>query len=122
MPCTRMRRLLKTALLPICTMSIACDKGIPTETISASLSNSETFRYATVGGDEEGARIATRPRHALISEIHRGAETNWVATYVYQPMPGYIGSDYAQLEILTGSDGASPPNIRMIVIAFAIHQ
>lgn len=119
----RMSRLLNIAvLLLICTVSIACDEGVPTETVTVSLSNTETFSYATVGGDEEGARIAIQPKHAMISEIRRGAETNWVATYVYKPMPGYIGSDYAQLEILTGSDGASPPDIQKVVIEFDIHD
>jgi hypothetical protein len=94
----------------------------PTETISVSLSNTEAFSYATVGGDEEGARIAVQPKHAMISEIRRGAETNWVATYVYQAKPGYIGSDSVRLEILTGSDGASPPDIRTLVIEFDIHE
>lgn len=118
-----MKRLLRIAvLLPVCTVSIACDERVRTETISVSLSNTEIFNYSTVGGDEEGARIAHQPRHAVISEIRRGPETRWVATYVYQPEPGYIGSDHAQLEIFTGSSGASPPDIQELLIEFDIHE
>lgn len=119
----RIRKFLGLAvLLPICGSFVSCDESTPTEILTVSLSNVETFRYPTVGGDEEGARITTQPRHAAISEIVRGAETNWVATYVYQPAPGYIGSDHAQLEILTGSDGASPPHVREMTIHFHIHE
>ena len=121
---TSVRRLSGiAALLSSCMFSVACDEGVPSKTLSVSLSNTEVFSYATVGGDEEGARIVVQPKHAIISEIRRSAETNWMATYVYQPEPEYIGRDYARLEIATGSDGASPPdNIQHIVIRFDIHE
>lgn len=120
---TRIRRLIKLAvLLPAFIVSSACREGVPTERISVSLSNTEAFSYPTVGGDEEGARIAIHPKHALTSEIRRGAGTNWIATYVYQPKAGYIGSDYAQLESFSGGIGATPPDIKRLVIEFDIHE
>lgn len=100
----------------------ACHRSIPGETVAVSLRNSDTFVYPTVGGDEEGARISVQAEHFRISEIRRGEETNWVATYVYQPVSGYIGSDSTELEILTGSDGASPPDVRKVVLRFSIRD
>ncbi len=102
-------------LIPGCT-----DNGDPV-TVSITLKNTAMYQYPTVGGDEEGARIVTQARHFSISEIRRNAETNWVAVYVYQPVPGFVGRDYVQLEITTGSDGAGPPtDVRRIGIAFNI--
>lgn len=119
----RMWRLPRiVVLLAICTGVLSCDDPVPVEVLTVSLSNIETFEYPTVSGDEEGARIATEPRHAELSEIRRGPETNWVATYVYRPEPGYIGSDHVQLEIFTGSDGASPPDVQRISIQFTIQE
>jgi len=41
--------------------------------------------------------------------------------YIYQPKTGYIGTDYAEIEIQSGSDGASPPtNIRTVAFRFVI--
>lgn len=86
-----------------------------------SLKNTDTFRYPTVGGDEEGARITVQAKHYNVSEMRRNAETNWVAVYMYQPTTGYIGTDYAEIEIRTGSDGASSPtSIRTVAFRFVI--
>lgn len=100
-----------------------CKDSSSVETVKVSLTNSETYRYPTVGGDEEGARISIQPNHYSISEIRRSAETNWVATFVYQPTAGFVGSDYAEIEVVTGSDGASPPsNVKRVVFHFDIHN
>jgi hypothetical protein len=123
MSTNRVRALLAAAMLiPILGLGPSCGKAVPVETLTVSLNNTETFRYPTVGGDEEGARIAVQPGHASVSEIRRGEETNWIAVYVYRPQPAYIGPDRAQLEILTGSDGASPPDVRTVVIEFDVHE
>ena len=117
------RRLISTtALLSICGIPLSCGKSSPVEVLTVSVSNMETFEYPTVGGDEEGARITAQPRHAEVSEIRRDAETNWVATYVYQPVSGYIGSDRVQLEILTNSDGVGPADVRRLRIEFNVHE
>jgi hypothetical protein len=43
--------------------------------------------------------------------------------YVYRPASGFVGSDYAELEISTGSDGASPPtSVKKVALRFAIHH
>jgi len=89
--------------------------------MTVQLKSTDTYKYETVSGDEEGARIAKQAEHFSVSEIRRGAETNWIAVYYYQPQPGYTGPDYVELEILTGSDGASAPtNIEVIGIRFVI--
>jgi hypothetical protein len=76
-----------------------------------------------VSGDEDGARISTQAKHYSISEIRRDAETNWVAVYVYQPAAGFVGSDYVEIEILTGSDGVSPPtNIERVAFRLVIRN
>lgn len=98
----------------------ACTESIPVERRTVSLKNTETFEYPTVGGDEEGARISVQAKHYSISEIRRGPATNWVAVYVYQPLAGFVGTDSVEIEILTGSDGASPPDMKKAVFRFLV--
>jgi len=110
-------------LLPVVVHVQGCKHPNSVETVSVSLRNTETYRHPTVGGDEEGTRIITQANHYSVSEIRRNATTNWVATYVYQPVPGFVGSDYVEIEILTGSDGASPPmNTKKVALHFVIHN
>ena len=93
------------------------------ETVIVYLKNTETFQYRTVGGDEEGATISVQAAHYSISEIRRDAATNWYAVYVYQPVAGFVGEDHAEIEVQTGSDGASAPtNIKKITFRFSIHE
>jgi hypothetical protein len=111
------------AFLPALASVQGCQHRNSTETVSVSIRNTETYKYPTVSGDEEGARISTQAKHYSISEIRRNAETGFVATYVYQPASGFVGSDYAEIEILTGSDGASAPtNIKRVAFQFVIHD
>lgn len=100
----------------------ACRAPTAVETVTVSIAAGELYQYPTVGGDEEGARIVTQARHYATSEIRRNAATNWVATYVYQPAAGFTGSDGVEIEILTGSDGASPPTkTQRVAIQFDVH-
>jgi hypothetical protein len=93
------------------------------ETVIVYLKNTETFQYRTVGGDEEGATISLQAAHYSISEIRRDAATNWYAVYVYQSAAGFVGEDHAEVEVHTGSDGASAPtNIKKIVFRLSIHE
>jgi hypothetical protein len=111
------------ALVLIGVHAQGCSDTVRVETIRVSLQSGQIYQFPTVGGDEEGARIVTQPKHYSISEIRRDAETNWVATFVYQPAAGFVGSDYAEIEILTGSDGASPPtNVRKVAFQFDVHN
>lgn len=117
------RTLISIApLLLVCVILLSCGKSSPAEVLKVSLRNIDTFEYPTAGGDEDGARVATQPQHAEVSEIRRDAETNWVATYVYQPVAGYVGSDFVELEILTSSDGVRPPDVRRLTIHFSVHE
>jgi len=116
-------RVTLVALLPVVFHSQGCTNASSVETVRVSLTNSQAYQYPTVGGDEQGARVSVQPSHAITSEIRRNAETNWVATFVYQPTAGFVGSDYAEIEIVTGSDGASPPrNVKRVVFQFDIHN
>jgi len=116
-------RVTLVALLPLVFHTQACKDASSVETVRVSLTNAQAYKYPTVGGDEEGARISVQPSHAFTSEIRRSAETNWVATFIYQPTAGFVGSDYAEIEIMTGSDGASPPrNVKRVVFRFDIHN
>jgi hypothetical protein len=121
---TRVRFLTLLAIvLLISVHAQGCSDPIRVETIRVSLQNGEIYQFPTVGGDEEGARISTAPKHYNISEIRRNAATKWVATFVYQPAAGFVGSDYAEIETLTGSDGASAPtNVRRVAFQFGIHN
>ena len=108
-------------LLGVCLQS--CGDASSPEIINVSLAGAETYQYPAVGGDEDGARVSTQARHYTISEIRRDAETNWVATFVYQPITGFAGSDQAEIEIMTGSDGAGAPgNVKRVVFHFDIHK
>lgn len=100
-----------------------CRESNTLETVSVSLKNTETYQYPTVGGDEDGARISTQANHFSISEIRRNAETNWVAVYVYRPTADFVGSDYVEVEISTGSDGASSPTtVKTVAFRFVIQN
>ncbi len=81
----------------------------PDQVITVTMKNTDTFHYPTVGGDEDGAVITKQALHYRVSEIRRGASTNFIAVFVYQPETGYVGSDRAEIEVRTGSDGARPP-------------
>ena len=119
----RIRRLCAIAIfLPLVSGSLACDDTDAAERLTVFLSTGESFADPPVSGIEEGARITRQAQHAAVSEIRRNADTNWVATYVYQPISGYIGSDNVQLEVHTGSHGAGPGDIRRITIEFHIHE
>jgi hypothetical protein len=117
----------KTGILVVCIVVVllltACtDSGKeptqPLPIISVSLRNTDTYQYATVSGDEEGARITRQAQHYRVSEIRRNASTNWDCIYVYQPELGYVGSDYAELEIYTNKVG-TPGNTRVSKLGFS---
>jgi len=98
-------------------------KEVAVEFLSVSLLNTDRYRHPTVGGDEEGARISMQATHYSVSEIRRDSETNWVATYVYQPTAGYTGTDDVELEILSSADGATAPQLtKKVRLHFLIHE
>lgn len=120
-------KVRKLLTLGVCLLVVAsapgCKESNSVETITVSITNAERFQYPTAGGDEEGATISHQAQHHRISEIRRSAETNWVATYVYQAAPGFVGSDYAAIEIVTGSDGASSPrSIKTVAFHFTVRD
>lgn len=102
---------------------VSCGGQDSVQTLTVSLKSTECYQYATVGGDEEGARVSTQAKHFSLSEVRRGAETGFVATYVYQSTAGFVGSDEAEIEVLTGSDGTTTPkNIKRIAFHFLVHD
>jgi len=120
---TRTPFVVRVALVGLLGLPVDCADSASVETVTVSLANSQTYEYPTVGGDEEGARISVQPTHYATSEMRRNDATHWVATFVYQPAAGFVGSDHAEIEILTGSDGASPPrNVKRVVFDFDIHN
>jgi hypothetical protein len=119
----RTNALLRLVVLLSLGSSLACSSQDSAQIIRVSLKNSDTYQYPTVGGDEEGATISTQARHYRLSEIRRNAETQFVAIYVYQPAPGFVGSDDAEIEIRSGGVGVSAPaRIRKIVFHFDVHD
>jgi hypothetical protein len=100
----------------------ACRSPTAVETLTVPIASGDTYRHATVGGDEEGAIIITQAHHYAISEMRRDSTTHWVATYIYQPAAGFTGRDMVEIEISSGSDGASPPTkVQRLRIAFDVH-
>jgi hypothetical protein len=95
----------------------------PSRELTVDLKNSDTYTYPTVGGDEEGAEIIVQAKHYEISEIVRNSETNYVAVYTYKPKSDYVGPDYAEIQIETGSDGASEPTeIEIVKFHFNVSE
>lgn len=91
------------------------------ENLNVALKSSEVYQYTTVSGDEESASILVQAKNFEISEIIRNAETNYTAVYKYKPKTDFTGTDYVELKIETGSDGASQPTkIQIIKINFVI--
>ena len=108
-------------LLIFVSLFVGCDEESSPNHINVEISNSELYQHPTVGGDEEGARIKIQAKYFEISEIIRNAETNYVATYTYKSKTDFIGRDFVEIEILTGSDGANAPiNSEIIKIIFTI--
>lgn len=108
---------LRFALFGALGFALGCAQEPGIQKIDVSLNPGQVFQYPTVGGAEEGARIAVQAQHFSLSEIRRNPDTRWVAVYVYQPADGFQGADYSEIEVLTGSDGASAPT-RVTKIAF----
>ena len=114
-------RLILTLAVSLYFLSSGCKDQGTTEVTTISLKNTQIYQYPTVGGDEEAATIVSQAKHYTISEIRRNQQTNWIAVYFYQPSPGFVGSDYVELEIQAGSDGASQPTkIKRIAFNFQI--
>jgi len=113
--------LVILVLLIFVSLFAACEEEPSYNEINVEISNSELYQYPTVGGDEEGARIKTQAKHFEISEIRRSLETKYVATYTYKSKADFVGQDFVEIEILTGSDGASAPtNSEIVKIIFTI--
>jgi hypothetical protein len=107
-------------ILCLLVLTVSCDSttdsSIEEGTITVSIKNSETYKYRTgISGDEEGASIILQAENSVISEIVRNAETNWEAVYTYRAKPFFSGTDLVEIELSTGSDGASPPTSSKIV-------
>ena len=121
-----MKKVLSSFTLYLLISLISCenttDSNLEVFTKSVRIKNTETYEYRTgISGDEEGATIKRQAKYYDMSEIVRNADTNWEAVYVYKPEPLYSGTDYVELELSTGSDGASPPaNIEIIKIQIQI--
>lgn len=90
------------------------------DSIDIELSKNELFTYDTKNsGDEEGGKIIEQAQHFMISEIVRDSVFRLV--YRYQPKEDYVGEDNVQIELSSGSDGASPStHFDYITINFTI--
>ncbi|KAA3657693.1 MAG: hypothetical protein DWQ10_12770 [Calditrichaeota bacterium] len=103
---------------------IACESSTEPEIydVHATIKTSETYEYHTgISGDEDGASIKTQAKNFEISDIVRNAGTKYEAVYRYKPKAGFVGTDYVELELKTGSDGASPPqNIKSVKISIEV--
>ena len=107
-------------VLCLLVLAVSCDSTTDSSfeegLITVSIENSRTYRYRTgISGDEEGASIIQQAENSEISEIVRNAETDWEAVYIYRAKPSFSGTDYVEIELSTGSDGASPPTSGKIV-------
>lgn len=99
------------------------DPNIKEEIENVSVSSSEVFEYKTgISGDEEIATIEEQPKNYEVSTIVRDSTTNWEAVYQYKPESGFQGTDYVELKLGTGSDGASSNNnIKLIKLNITVN-
>jgi hypothetical protein len=110
-------------LAVLCLALPGCKDEDAVQIVQVNLRNTELYQFPTVGGDEEGARISAQAKHFSISEIRRNAETNWVATFAYQPAAGFVGSDNAEIEVLTNSTGTvASARVKTIIFRFTVHE
>ena len=112
-------------LLALAILNSSCEDESPRETnnsIEVNLTVNEQFEYNTnISGDEEGVSISIQANHFDVSEMIRDESTNWAAVYRYQPELDFVGTDFVELKLSTGSDGASPStNTKFIKISFTI--
>ncbi len=99
----------------------ACRDADPVQQIDVSMKNTDVYTYRIALGDEDGSRIVVQPKHYAVSEMRRGPGTQFAGEYRYQPAPGFVGSDLAELEVSTGSDAASAPTrVQRIVLRFTV--
>lgn len=109
-----MKKIIFVFLSCLLILTLSCDNNFDSNSdssaITVTLNESETYEYRTgIGGDEEGASIILQAEHFEISDIIRNADTQWEAVYRYQPEPLFSGTDYVEIQLSTGSDGASSP-------------
>ena len=117
---TSLYLILSLMFLTQCNSST--DPDLKHELIAVNIKSTDVYEYRTgIAGDEDGASIIQQARHFEISEIIRNADTGWEPVYRYKPESGFFGSDYVELQLSTGSDGASPPKrIELIKIEFRV--
>ena len=94
------------------------------QNVSVSIKNTETFQQAIIGGDETSAAITVQAKHFSMSQIRHDSTTGFIATFVYQPAPGFIGSDDAEVQASDNSDGGvGPPKlVKTFVFHFVVHD
>lgn len=121
-------KIISLLLLSTAFFSINCSKNavdnLSNDSSNIYLKNTEIYEYPLgISGDEERVVIKKQPLHYKISEVVRNKDTNWEAVYIYRPMENYTGHDNVEIELRTGSDGASPPTqISVVKLDFLIIQ
>lgn len=88
---------------------------------TAAISTSEIYTYNLGSfGDEEGASIEKQAENFEISKLERNFPSGEII-YTYKPKSGFVGTDYVELKISRGSNGASPnTNISILKITIKV--
>lgn len=117
---------ITTVLMMVFTFFISCssdDNQSEGEIIkaTASISTSEIYTYNLGSfGDEEGASIEKQAENFEISKLERNFPSGEII-YTYKPKSGFVGTDYVELKISRGSNGASPnTNISILKITIKV--
>ena len=122
-----MNKISFTFILCLLIFAICCnnttDPTIEEGTQTISIKNSETYEYRTgISGDEEGASIILQAKNFVISDIVRNSETKWEAVYIYKSKPFFSGTEYVEIKLVTGSDGASPStNVEIVKLRILVN-
>ena len=66
--------------------------------INIVLQSGDSYEYDFITGDEEGAIIQIQATHYYQSEIIRSQSTNMSSVYLFNPLSGYIGTDFVQIQ------------------------
>ncbi|RZS92267.1 hypothetical protein [Aquimarina brevivitae] len=91
--------------------------------VNVTLKNSESYTFdLEIAGDEEGAIIKTQATNFQNSELVRDITTEWSLVYKYEPLPGYVGTDFTVIETCTGGEFNECQTKNLIRINFNITE
>ena len=121
----KINRLIKPFCILLCISSLllGCKKEsivIQDIEFNITLQSGDTYEYDFDTGDEEGALIQTQASNYAESEIIRDQSTDMSAVYIYQPINGYVGADFVQIQKLTFDVSSGEEEVQVYSLYFTV--